>query len=109
MNTQSIIQSFAPDIIIARRKGVMVRLFNTRTAKMGGWVKDPVAERQRTVTTVQRVPKLTILALNRLRVADLRDWADRYYELPLGRSSFRKADYVAYILKAQAASPEVWR
>ena len=35
--------------IVARRKGTKVRMFDRHTAKMGPWVTDPKAERERTM------------------------------------------------------------
>lgn len=36
-------------LVIARRKGVKVRMFDTSTAKMGPWVTDDIAVRERAV------------------------------------------------------------
>jgi hypothetical protein len=106
-DTQSIIQRTFPNVTIARRKGVRVRLFDAARAKMGPWILDPIAERERDMRqqheSAQRYDAKHLRAgLEAMTVAELRRMALRLYGANMP-SRYRKGDIVAYIITTQEA------
>lgn len=109
-------------LVIARRKGVKVRMFNTSTAKMGPWVTDPIAEAARAdrvrlaeraaARTAQyhaqrermrRLPNIhTRSTLEAYTVANIRTAAQNVLGLTFP-SKMRKADMIAAYLAEQTA------
>jgi hypothetical protein len=88
----------APYMRVARRKGRKVRLQNVSTGRMGRWITDPYATEQEPVVATVRALSLT--ELERMRVKDLRSWAERHYGESF-KSKARKAEMVGAILALQ--------
>lgn len=104
--------SIRPTHIIARRKGIRVRLFDVARAKMGPWVTDPhaVTARQNARfladmhSLAQDSAKLPVIhnraTLEGMRVADIRLAYKNVFGCTF-RGKLRKADMIDVYMSAQ--------
>lgn len=105
--------SIRPTHIIARRKGIKVRLFDVARAKMGPWMTDPQAERERDLRehgpAVAARAKLPVLhnrgTLEGMRVADIRIAAQTVFGETF-KAKARKAEMIGAYLSLQTARIE---